>query len=1251
MRKDPIRGANLLLRLCGRKAYVPALVELGRCFFTGEGVPFDPARATELWTRAVALHKRGKGGGGSDEDVQPAVVEAERALAEAHKIGSNPATFSKFQESTLEHLATSGQCYGPFKSPWGATGYVNFLRSKGLPCDAVASDLRCDRLMDGTYLRRPPFKELVALSAELLELARRPRLKATRLLDEWECKDLLTRFVCGARPDLYADQAGDGSTCMHAACASGRLWMVELLLSKGTDACREDRLGRTPWVRAQGYPEVQELLPHIEDSRATNEGKKKEGGGGGKGDGAAKNNVNKARRGNKKNTKKMKTTFAISAEAANNKKNNNSQASTKKKSQDWTAVAAAGLKKATLRAKENPLRDPMFHDPAFYLRKKEKEDPTDKLHVVGSGGGLHKKDSYEHEVLQQIAQLDEASRAEVDGEDGGEGEEEEQEQDEGPVATSDELLEASLVIAFEVGASDAAATAAAATPAASASASSSQASPPLNIHPVYGAAPAAALVALLAHRAPGMFQDLRVRMMSTGKTSETNMTKGEVRAALIKVGAYRSTLGKPCSRAQRAYAEEARSVGNTHFNAKRWDAAVTSYSLAVARLSGGSLRCHPDDAEFLSRVLSNRSAAYLLSGNAHLAASDAFEIVLGLAPAWPKSYLRLGKACEGMGGYADAKTWYECGAKCAGMLQESKQQRDLLKAARRCGAAMKKGETASAAAGAVGAAGGAEDSAVAAAAASVLDSIMVLGEQNQQIAGALGIDEPMFYVPKCDASRLTSEGSRADEAEEDELSSGPTLSSRARYLSTVALKTHVSVRSGIVGTKVGGGRSLHASRAFKQGQVVLSDPPLLSISFDVNGHCDHCGCEFTAESSKDSDNGSDSGGSSAARKKKKKKKKEKKASLHAVPAHDGNAFYCSRECKTKAWSQYYAFMSGPDGDGMSERYAQLRSDFSNMSKDSAALPRSFHVLAACRIAAITMQCRRRGELRPHEGTFDMPAFASLMRPGDLGRDVLDRAGFRLPFSEQYRAFEQCREVLPETLRNDVNLFGFEWYDSIWGTLMMNSVNGGGVLETGEVTSVCLMRAGSFVNHSNDPCCAILPNRDGYRNIAFIALRQIAPGEEVTISYVDPSLTLAEKEKLLATQYFIVPEPKVESEGSGSGSGDKIAAFRAKAHAQRAHAEEVAAAVAAAAAVSTATEQPPSAPSVAAPVTMDALFTGNGNGNGDEEEAASLVIEAGAPSEEPIDLEELELKSEAARLKAEMARLKLENEGLKSKLIQ
>ena len=32
---------------------------------------------------------------------------------------------------------------------------------------------------------------------------------------------------------------------------------------------------------------------------------------------------------------------------------------------------------------------------------------------------------------------------------------------------------------------------------------------------------------------------------------------------------------------------------------------------------------------------------------------------------------------------------------------------------------------------------------------------MVLGEQNQQIAEALGIEEPMFYVPRCDSGRLS----------------------------------------------------------------------------------------------------------------------------------------------------------------------------------------------------------------------------------------------------------------------------------------------------------------------------------------------------------------------------------------------------------------------------------------------------------------------------------------------------------------
>ena len=61
---------------------------------------------------------------------------------------------------------------------------------------------------------------------------------------------------------------------------------------------------------------------------------------------------------------------------------------------------------------------------------------------------------------------------------------------------------------------------------------------------------------------------------------------------------------------------------------------------------------------FFSFVFFSVVSARCQLGHLHLAASDAFELVLDLLPAWPKSYVRLGKACEAMGGYGDAKTWY-----------------------------------------------------------------------------------------------------------------------------------------------------------------------------------------------------------------------------------------------------------------------------------------------------------------------------------------------------------------------------------------------------------------------------------------------------------------------------------------------------------------------------------------------------------------------------------------------------------------
>ena len=102
--------------------------------------------------------------------------------------------------------------------------------------------------------------------------------------------------------------------------------------------------------------------------------------------------------------------------------------------------------------------------------------------------------------------------------------------------------------------------------------------------------------------------------------------------------------------------------------------------------------------------------------------------------------------------------------------------------------------------------------------------------------------------------------------------------------------------------------------------------------------------------------------------------------------------------------------------------------------------------------------------------------------------------------------------------------------------------------TGEVTSVCLMRAGSFINHSTENHNEILlPQRDGTKRLAFIAVRPIAAGEEITISYVDPSLEKEQKTRLLSTQYFIHEEgtSSTDKEAHKSNQQAKIRAFQSK----------------------------------------------------------------------------------------------------------
>ena len=180
-------------------------------------------------------------------------------------------------------------------------------------------------------------------------------------------------------------------------------------------------------------------------------------------------------------------------------------------------------------------------------------------------------------VLQEIAQYEE-------GEKQLRRQQQQQQQDDeaGNASThrqTDSVLEASLVIAFESEA-----------PSGATNGSTASAATSSN---VYGLAPKEALVALLAHRAPGLFVELRTRMMQTNGTTNPNghngtngnndingtngttgnnddgttnnnannnnnnngtnndgttVTKGEVRAALMEVGAYWSTPAKPAAR-------------------------------------------------------------------------------------------------------------------------------------------------------------------------------------------------------------------------------------------------------------------------------------------------------------------------------------------------------------------------------------------------------------------------------------------------------------------------------------------------------------------------------------------------------------------------------------------------------------------------------------------------------------------------------------------------------------------------------
>ena len=97
-------------------------------------------------------------------------------------------------------------------------------------------------------------------------------------------------------------------------------------------------------------------------------------------------------------------------------------------------------------------------------------------------------------------------------------------------------------------------------------------------------------------------------------------------------------------------------------------------------------------------------------------------------------------------------------------------------------------------------------------------------------------------------------------------------------------------------------------------------------------------------------------------------------------------------------------------------------------------------------------------------------------------------------------------------------FDFSWYDNVWGMLMLNCIAGNEV-SSNAVNSVCLMRLGSFINHCDEPNIELHPNMES-GTLAFVLKRPISEGQELFISYCEPTLRQEEKERILLTQYMI-----------------------------------------------------------------------------------------------------------------------------------
>ena len=457
-----------------------------------------------------------------------------------------------------------------------------------------------------------------------------------------------------------------------------------------------------------------------------------------------------------------------------------------------------------------------------------------------------------------------------------------------------------------------------------------------------------------------------------------------------------------------------KSDGNDAVKKKSYRTAIDFYTKAI-------LLCNNYKYEERHILFSNRSAARLLFGEPHTACADAFDC-LDSSPGWHKAYVRLGRASEAMGGYEDARDWYEMGRRCANMQNQKKEAKELAKYVEK------------------------------------VNKLVEKGHLHVKLASELGFDSHLFYTPKCFTRQIS-------------------VAENKDYFEYISKETFVEVND--VDT-FDGGRGLFASKDFnKAGEIVLLDVPYFTITFNKY-LCGYCG--------------------------------KKLGDQICYLADDGNEEYCSSDCKDAAWDQYYKILKGSTAKKMKE----LRDGLAEIGQEKCPIASSFHPLAAVKIAAATLAYEDAfADENEKINTFDVPAFRCLVRPSDLGDEKLNDIQFKVPFTERYNQYVTIKGILEEI--ND-GRFDFSWYDNVWGMLMLNCIAGNEVSKT-SVESVCLMRLGSFINHSDESNIELHPNTTT-GSLAFISKKKIKKGEQLFISYCDPTLSQEDKERILLTQYMI-----------------------------------------------------------------------------------------------------------------------------------